>query len=103
MQCPLCGGPLEVRNDDLFVCEVGHELDDDELRATASTRAMVALWMAIEALEVEADALNALAALGGDEDAGRLAAQATADAGLLRRLAGARHRGHDDEVDVAGG
>ena len=95
MQCPLCGGPLRFEDVQRFVCEREHELNPDEMRVAASTRVAGALWMAIEALETEAEALRVLAASGlgrgdrGDRGNGEqdLAEKAAADARMLRGLA----------------
>ena len=89
MRCPLCAGPLREEAADLFKCEVGHELDGEELHLAATARASMALWMAIEALETEAEALRVMTAHGldrgdGDQD---LADRAAADARMLRELA----------------
>lgn len=87
MQCPLCGGPLHIENPETFRCERGHELHGVALAENAATRVIVAFWLAIEALESEAEALRLLGAEhGGDPD---LAAQASDDALLLRKMAGA--------------
>ena len=86
MRCPLCAGPLREEAVDLFKCEVGHELRGGELHQAATARASVALWMAIEALETEAQALRRLSALGDGEAAPTLADQAEADARLLRKI-----------------
>jgi hypothetical protein len=89
MQCPLCGGPLRLEGLQTFVCEREHEMNADQMRAAASTRVATALWMAIEALETEAEALRVMTAHGldrgdGDQD---LADRAAADARMLRELA----------------
>jgi hypothetical protein len=87
MQCPLCAGPLHLENPDLFACERGHQLQGAELARAAAERTTIAFWMAIEALETEAEALRILAAAdGGDTE---LAGQAAEDAKLLRDLASA--------------
>ena len=63
----------------------------------AGDRVTMAFWLAIEALDTEAETLRVLAANdGGDE---RLADQATEDARVLRELAGAHLQpsgGHGD-------
>ena len=83
----LCAGPLHLREGADFACERGHEIAADDLRVTTQARVTVAFWMAIEALETEAEALRILAvADGGDTE---LAGQAAEDAKLLRDLAGA--------------
>ena len=87
MRCPLCAGPLREEAVDVFKCEVGHELDGEELQQAATARASVALWMAIEALDTEAQALRLLAATGAGDAPPTLADQAEADARLLRKLA----------------
>jgi hypothetical protein len=87
MQCPLCGGPLHVEDEARFVCERDHEVPADDLRAAATPRVTVALWMAIEALESEAESLRMLHSFGRGDGAGDLAAQAEKDARILRELA----------------
>jgi hypothetical protein len=90
LRCPLCAGPLAEDDLDHFVCEVGHGLTGDELRQAANFRASAALWMAIEALGSEAQALRRLAARGGDDPRLRgMIKQAEEDARLLRQIAGA--------------
>lgn len=87
MQCPLCGGPLHIENAEQYACERGHRLHGESLAESAATRVTIAYWMAIEALETEAEALRVLSAEhGGDEE---LAEQAAADARVLRDLASA--------------
>jgi hypothetical protein len=88
LRCPLCAGPLAEENLDHFVCAVGHGLSRDELRQAANYRATVALWMAIEALRSEAEALRRLTAGAGDDPRWRaMADQADEDADLLRNIA----------------
>ena len=87
MQCPLCGGPLHIETPNTFRCERGHELHGAGLAQTAAARVTMAFWMAIEALDSEAEALRVLATEhGGDPD---LAARAAEDARLLRQMASA--------------
>ncbi len=89
MRCPLCAGPLREETVDLFKCEVGHELRGGELHQAATARASVALWMAIEALDTEAEALRRLSAVGVADAPPTLADQAEADARLLRKISAA--------------
>jgi hypothetical protein len=90
MQCPLCAGPLHIEQADEFACERGHRLGGEALAEAAAARVTIAFWMAIEALESEAEALRVLAAdHGGDEE---LAEQAADDARVLRDLASAHLR-----------
>jgi GAF domain-containing protein len=86
MRCPLCAGPLREESANLFTCEVGHQLRGDELHQAATSRASVALWMAIEALESEAVALRSLAERAPADGVADLAAHAEHDARLLRTL-----------------
>lgn len=98
MTCPLCGGPLRREALNRFACEVGHHLSGDDLQDAATHRATVALWMAISALETEAELLRSLAA---DERGARLykqADEAEKDARLLRDLAAI----HDPEISGVG-
>src|SRR5829696_4033225 len=90
MQCPLCGGPLHLDDAGEFLCERGHGMSPAEMRVAAASRVTQALWMAIEALDAEAQGLRTLATLGrgGDGDVD-LAARAERDASVLRKLAGA--------------
>lgn len=88
MQCPLCGGPLHVDGDGQFTCERSHQLSPDQLQTASGTRVTTALWMAIEALESEADGLRTLATFGRGDGTSDLAEQAEKDAQLLRDLAG---------------
>ena len=88
MRCPLCGGPLHVEDEARFACERGHELEPTAMRAAASSRVSVALWMAIEALESEAVALRLLASMDGADSGGVARAdQAEEDARVLREVA----------------
>ena len=73
----------------MFKCEVGHELHGEELHRAATARASVALWMAIEALETEAQALRLLSTSGPGDAPPTLADQAEADARLLRKISAA--------------
>lgn len=88
MRCPLCSGPLHVEDQARFRCERGHDLDPTALRLTVGARVTSALWMGIEALESEAEALRLLATFEDDEGAVALAEQAEQDARTLRA-----HRG----------
>jgi hypothetical protein len=90
MQCPLCGGPLHIDDAGEFVCERGHGMSPEAMRVAATSRVTQALWMAIEALDSEAQGLRALAGVGLDGADGdvALAAQAESDANVLRKLAG---------------
>ncbi len=86
MRCPLCAGPLREEAVDVFKCEVGHELRGGDLHLAATARASVALWMAIEALETEAQALRLLSMSGAADAPPTMAEQAEADARLLRKI-----------------
>jgi hypothetical protein len=94
----LCGGPLHVEANDL-VCRRGHELDAVAFRESAAARASVALWLAIDALESQAEGLRFVARSQGDHADLMLAEQAESDARLLRELTpvSARRHGFDDE------
>lgn len=87
MECPLCGGPLHIEVPERFVCERGHALVGSELASSAASRVTIAFWMAIEALESEAEALRILG--GGDGGDNELATRAAKDARVLRDMAGA--------------
>ena len=87
MQCPLCAGPLHIEDLDRFACERGHQIGADDLRVTTQARVTVAFWMAIEALETEAEELLVLAASGHADGAADLAEQAAKDAEVLRQAA----------------
>ena len=85
MRCPLCGGPLHLERPERYACERGHTLEGERLSEAAASRVTMAFWMAIEALEAEAEALTLLpAGRGGNEE---LAAQAAEDAQVLRDMA----------------
>jgi|SRR3954469_24297449 len=88
MQCPLCAGPLHLENPERFVCARGHALTGSELAESTASRVTIAFWMAIEALDSEAEALRILAARDGGSN--ELASQAAKDAQLLREMAGGR-------------
>ena len=82
MRCPLCSGPVrEV--DGGFECEVGHRVGSDRMVRDADLRLAEALWMAVQALDNEADVLRAA---GGDEGS-RFADDAEQQARLLREFA----------------
>jgi hypothetical protein len=87
MQCPLCAGPLRIRDVERYACERGHEISADDLRVTTQARVTVAFWMAIEALETEAEALRVLDSASHPDGTADLAEQAAKDAELLRQLA----------------
>src|SRR5829696_2809748 len=90
MHCPLCAGPLHIEDPEAFVYERGHKLAADELNKAASARAVTALWMAIDALEAQADAIRTLVARGDGIASSELAEAADKDAQILRRIAEAR-------------
>jgi hypothetical protein len=87
MQCPLCGGPLHLENPERFICARGHELAGADLAQSVASRVSIAFWMAIEALDSEAEALRVLSPENGAND--QLAAQAAEDASVLRKMASA--------------
>ena len=87
MPCPLCGGPLHIQPPDQYACERGHQLGETQLAEAAAARVTMAFWMAIEALESEAEALKLLSARAGGDD--ELAERAAEDAQVLRGLASA--------------
>jgi hypothetical protein len=101
MQCPLCAGPLHIEDMGRFSCERGHEIGADDLRVTTQARVTVAFWMAIEALDTEAEALRLLAASGDADGAEDRAEQATKDAQLLREQT-ARHLPPEYAEDTRG-
>lgn len=82
MICPLCGGPVHAAGGE-FECEVGHRVDAARLSASSELRLAEALWMAIQALDNEADVLRAV---GGTEGA-RFAEDAERQAADLRAFA----------------
>ena len=57
------------------------------MQVAASTRLSTALWMSIESLQSEAEALRVLASRHGGDGSAELAAQAEKDALLLREPA----------------
>lgn len=87
MRCPLCSGPVHEA-DERLECEVG----GDEMRRSTDARLAGALWMAIEALDNEAQVLGLLARSSNHRFAEDAASQAT----LLRDFA----RRHAARVDV---
>lgn len=91
MRCPLCSGPVHEA-DGRLECEVGHEVGGDEMRRSTDARLAGALWMAIEALDNEAQVLGLLARSSDHRFAEDAASQAT----LLRDFA----RRHAARVDV---
>jgi hypothetical protein len=93
MQCPLCAGPLTLEDPQRFACRRGHQLTPTQLEQAAGARVSVALWMAIEALESQAEALRIMG-MASDE-VPDLAAQADADARILREVV----RAHATEID----
>jgi hypothetical protein len=97
MRCPLCSGPLHL-DATKFVCEREHELSGPELEAAATTRASIAMWMAIEALETEAEALRLLASTGQSLASEELAARAEKDALMLRTLTTAHSEGAESSL-----
>jgi hypothetical protein len=50
----------------MFECEVGHRVDGERMSEATELEMVQALWMAIQALDNEADVLRAL---GGEEGA----------------------------------
>jgi len=81
----MCGGPLHLRNPYRYACEREHEMTGDELRRAAEHRVTYAYWMAMQALESEADPLRAIVQRSdGPPD---LAHQAEKDARVLGELA----------------
>ncbi len=90
IQCPLWGGPLEVRDAERFACERGHEISRDDVPVAASTRIGIALGMAVEVLDSEAAALPTSSAIArGDGASVGLAERAEQDASARRELASA--------------
>lgn len=87
MRCPLCSGPVH-QDDGAFECEVGHGLDGEELVEASARQLAEALWMAMEALDNEAEVLRAV----NGADAGRFADDAARQSQLLRDFARAHIR-----------
>ncbi len=85
MRCPLCGGPVH-EDDGSYECEIGHRVDAAALLRSTERRLAEALWMAIQALDNEADVLRAV----GGADAVGFADAAEKQARLLREF-GRRH------------
>ena len=84
MQCPLCAGPLTLEHPERFACRRGHQLTPTQLEQAAEARVSVALWMAIEALESQAEALRIMGL--ASDDVPDMAAQADKDARILRQV-----------------
>jgi len=84
MQCPLCGGPLRLDRPERFACRRGHELSAGEAQRAATARVSMAVWMAIEALESQAEVLRIMAT--GSGEVPELAEQADEDARILREI-----------------
>lgn len=83
MHCPLCNGPVHEEENG-FRCAVGHAFTPEEMVEQTNTRLSVALWMAIEALDNEA---NVLRRTTGHEQAETWADEAAAQARTLRDFA----------------
>jgi hypothetical protein len=98
----LCAGPLHIEVEDRFACERGHQIEADDLLGSAQTRVTIAFWMAIEALDTEAEALRVLSSSGHADVAAHHAEEAARDAELLRELA-SRHLPPDDGDDGRAG
>lgn len=94
MRCPLCSGPVH-ESGGRFECEVGHRVDGDHLTTAADVGLAEALWMAVQALDNEADVLRAV----GDEHGARYADDAERQARQLREFA----RDHAPRVNDIGG
>lgn len=83
MRCPLCSGPVhEVESG--FKCAVDHAFNHEEMVEQTNLRLSVALWMAVEALDNEA---NVLRAATGHAQAETWADEAAAQARTLRHFA----------------
>jgi hypothetical protein len=82
MLCPLCGGPVHLEDDEL-ACELGHKISPEEQLRAADHRLAEALWMAVNALDNEAQSFRLLAS--GDESG--FADDAARQADLLRDFA----------------
>ena len=85
MQCPMCASTLHLEHPDRYVGPHDHLLAGEELERAAAVRVTVAFWMAIDALESQAEALRAVGR--SDSEHLRLADQADDDARVLRDLA----------------
>ena len=81
MRCPLCNGPVDEGRG-----QFGDLVDAGQVRSGIDLRLSEALWMAVQALDNEADMLRVL----GGADGERLADEAGAQARRLRDFA-ARH------------
>ena len=82
MLCPLCSGPVHQENGD-FVCQVGHRVTAGHMADATELHLAEAMWMAIQALDNEADVLRAL----GGEKGASFANEAESQAHLLREFA----------------
>ena len=82
MRCPLCSGPLHS-DDHGFECEVGPRVSGAQLSGATEVQVAEALWMAVAALDNEADVLRTL----GGEEGRRYADDAELQARRLREFA----------------
>jgi hypothetical protein len=82
MRCPLCSGPVHSEDRD-FRCEIGHRVGAAELSRSTELELAEALWMAIQALDNEADVLRAI----GGERGAQFADDAERQARMLREFA----------------
>lgn len=82
MHCPLCSGPVRPEGDG-FLCEVGHKADRHAVAKHAEFRLAEALWMAVQALDNEAEVLRRL----GGAEGRRFADEADGQLRVLRDFA----------------
>ena len=88
LHCPLCDGPVHEEEPGRYACAIDHEVGREALERHADLRLAEALWMAIEALDSEAEVLRVV----GDGQSAGLADDAEKQAAILREFA-RRHAG----------
>ena len=83
MRCPLCSGPV-LDEGPTQLRAIGHSVEFADTGRSMDARLAEALWMAIEALDSEAEVLRMVNA---SDDAPGMAAEAERQAQLLRDFA----------------
>lgn len=69
LTCPICAGPLHVQDPERVFCDRGHEMTSDDAARRLNHRLQEALWMALNALETEAEMWRSVAELDGSDKA----------------------------------
>ena len=86
LTCPICSGPLHLKNPDGAFCDRGHDMTSEQAAEALNRRLTEALWMALNALETEAEMWRSVAEVNGSEKPTEQRNNVDEQADLVRNL-----------------